>query len=135
MNEILERLDKIAPPPREVLTIDEVASVLDTAPGTLRNMRGRMPFPVLKIGGNVRVSKVTLAKFLAGQTDSLQNDTAKPEKRKRGRPLNSLGLQRYAARLLTEAFERIDRRRAEERAELESVLEGRTFPDRKPISI
>jgi len=132
MNSTLERLDKVAPPPREVLTIDEVASVIDTAKGTLRNMcsQGRMPFQVLKIGGNVRVSKQVLARYL----DELEGKSFEEEKPTRtvGRPKNSAGFQRHAAGLMLDAIERLERAH---RADLESVLEDKTYPPGDFISM
>jgi len=68
MKAILERLNAIAPPPCEVLTVEQAAPVLGVSSGTLRNMisQNRMPFEVHHVGGAVRISKQVLAKYLAG---------------------------------------------------------------------
>ena len=129
MNEILERLHAINPPPAETLSIEQAAPVLGVAPGSFRNMlsQGRLPFQVHRVGGSVRISKEVLARFLNGEiaTEIKQDDMKKPKERKRGRPLNSIGFQRFAAGLMLDAIERLERAH---RTDLESVLEGKTYP-------
>lgn len=123
IKERIARLDKIAPPPRDVLTIEETAKVLDVDDGTLRNMRSqkRLPFQVLKIGGRVKVDKIVLARYMAG----LKDEGEKP-KRGPGRPKNSDGLQRHATNLFLAAWERLQQ---QHREDVGSVLTGQTFPN------
>jgi len=93
----IERLDKIAPPPRDVLTLGEIADIFEMNVGSLRNMRSqnRLPFQVMEIGGSIRVDKIVFAKYQAGIKDDDKPVPAKPLPRA-GRPLNSVGLQRHA---------------------------------------
>jgi len=129
INARIERLDKIAPPPRDVLTIDEAASVLDMDPGSLSNMKSqkRLPFQVLKVGGSVKVDKIVLARYMAGiKDDNYEQPRGIPAKPKNrgGRPKNSVGLQRHAANLFLAAFyKKLD----DHKNDVSSVLAGKTF--------
>ena len=128
MKDRLDRLDQIAPPPHQTLTIEEVADIFGMAPGSLRNIKSsdkKLPFPVLKIGGSIRVDKITLARYMAGLSDGAGEPMTKSKKRA-GRPLNSIGLQRYAVMRFCEAVERIKQK---EREEIESTIAGRSFPN------
>jgi Helix-turn-helix domain len=131
MHSMRERLDAAAPPPsREVMTIPEIAPLLDMADGSLRNMcsDGRMPFQVLKIGGRVKVSKDVFARYLLGLTEEEQT---KP-KRAAGRPKNSDGIQRYAAGLL---LTELDRLKQEHIDDVSSALAGQIFIKEPRVSM
>ena len=129
INARIERLDKIAPPPRDMLTLEEVASVIDVAEGTLRNMKSqkRLPFQVAKVGGSVKVDKIVLARYMAGIKDpNFEPDGGTPTKRKNrgGRPKNSAGLQRHA----TNQFLSILAKNLQDHIKnVSSPLEGKTF--------
>jgi hypothetical protein len=131
MKSMRERLDAAAPPPsREVMTIPEIAPLIDLAEGSLRNMcsDGRMPFPVLKIGGSVKVSKDVFARYLLGLTE----EEPKKPKRAAGKPKNSDGIQRYAAMLL---LDELDRLKQEHIDDVSSVLAGQNFIDKPRDSL
>lgn len=131
LNATLERLHAIAPLPCEVLTIEQAAPVLGVKDGSFRNMlsQGRLPFQVRRVGGSVKISKEVLAKYLVEEENKepIQKRQEQEEKPTRpvGRPKNSIGFQRHAAGLLLAEIERLERAH---RADLESVLAGKTYP-------
>ncbi len=64
----LEQLHKDYPLPKQALTLNQLCDVLPLTLKTLQNhlSKGGCGFPVISVGGRVLVSKVTVAKMLAG---------------------------------------------------------------------
>lgn len=137
VSDILQDLDALAPPPRQTLTLPEVGRVIGVAEKTLRNNLAKkppkMPFPVLKVGGKVLVSKKALAAFLAG----LDPFKTEGEGRKAGRPKNSDALQRFAAMRLLSIFDEIEQQEQRDRLEEKARLIARfgNLEPHKPTQI
>lgn len=123
----MQDLDALAPPPRQTLTLEEVARVLKVEKKTMQNNISKdkqtkkppkMPFPVLKVCGKVMVSKRVIAAFLAGLDPFKTED----EGRRPGRPKNSDALQRFAAMQLLTIFDEIEQQEQRERLEEKARL-------------
>jgi len=127
----LDNLDRCYPPPRSAISLDELCEVLpDVKKKTLQNHAslGKLPFPIMKVGGKVCIAKTVVAALLAnlptpkeGGVQDAVNHGLKPK----GRPRTSLGFERFAALSLLKI---LDAYFKAERDDLEGVLAGKKFP-------
>jgi len=129
----LDNLDRCYPPPRSAISLDELCEVLPTVKKkTLQNhvSLGKLPFPIMKVGGKVCIAKTVVAAFLAGLPTPKEGEEGKdvvnPGLKPIGRPRTSLGFERFAALSLLKI---LDAYFKAERDDLEDVLAGKTFPD------
>jgi len=128
----LDNLDRCYPPPRSAISLDELCDVLPKVKKkTLQNHAnlGKLPFPIMKVGGKVCIAKTVVAALLANLPTPKEGgvqDAVNPGLKPKGRPRTSLGFERFAALSLLKI---LDAYFKAERDDLEDVLAGKTFPD------